>query len=111
MEQKHLICPECCTRLQRKDVRPNWFCCPGCGVNLRITEDWVIKRCWMGFGAALLLLLMIRPGIWVSLLLLFPLTLLIGIFLFIASAAVAPPKLESDVPHGPPPGSIGLLRK
>jgi len=111
MERKPMICPECHTKLERKDIRPNWSCCPGCGVHVRIAEQWIIKQCWIGFGTAILLLFMIGPGIWVSLLLLFPLTVLISILLGIASAVVTPPKIESDVPHGPPPGSIGFLRK
>jgi hypothetical protein len=66
----------------------------------------------IGGGVAFLALLALRPGLWLSFFLWFPLTVAITAFLAILMLYLRPPRLESDVPHNPSPGSpLGLNSK
>src|SRR5437588_9478522 len=68
------------------------------------------ERVFWSMGIALLLLFKISLGFWLSLVLWLPLSAVLSTIFYAVSAIVRPPKLQSDVNHDRPAGSIGLLR-
>lgn len=111
-EHSQIFCPECGIEQAWKDISfMSWFLCRSCGAYLRVPERRAQRLWWIGMAVALALLGITRPGLGLSLLLWFPLGVGIGILLSVVLLGLSPPRLESDLPRNPPPGSpLGLNR-
>lgn len=83
--------------------------CPSCGANLHIVSPWDVQVVVISSLIAAALLWIKHVILWGALLLWLPLTFIITMGLFLFVAILDLDRLESDTPHGPPPGStLGL---
>lgn len=109
MKRHPLICRECGAQQDFKLVRGSWFPCVNCPAHLHFVEYWAQLHGWIGANPSAVALLLLHVQWWISLLFWFPVSVLLGVVSMTVSAFYAAPKLESDLPGGPRPGSqLGL---
>jgi hypothetical protein len=105
MRIRPVICPECGARQDPNRIRGTWFPCGNCEAHLQPAQHWKEKLWGTGAILAIVALVILKLSWWISILLWFPLSIVIGtgVAFFLPD-----PPIESDKPHLPPRSTLGL---
>jgi hypothetical protein len=105
MTIRPVICPECGARQEPNRIKGTWFPCGNCEAHLQPAQSWQEKLWWTGAVLAIVILVTLKVIWWISILLWFPMSIVIAVVVAILSPDTP---IESDKPHSRPGSTLGL---